>query len=326
MRKNKWIALLISVLTLTGCKAVTETFEKGAFHTQDFSENYYTNIPERYLTSNYEETVYEISDRININQPLDNAFDNAIRNDLVNQNLSLEEAIKLYGSAETKAIKKEDFRNEIEYMEAIFNSLSSAQNDKASWINYAANNNLVKGKYSKAIQESFKRGIFSKLTDGIIKCDGTGPKVRMQISEQGMGQTFEHELISYNRFVLSARGGTSVDYGSYGKARVTKAKVKINISFFIEKSTTNSASKHTVTFIVPEMHSDNEAILFTSIISFDLREVLGAETLKRVNGLMISYELLEHEFLKPGGVLDTSLDEEFALMLYEVMLPYSSWR
>ncbi|HOH95388.1 MAG TPA: hypothetical protein PK612_04440, partial [Bacilli bacterium] len=65
---------------------------------------------------------------------------------------------------------------------------------------------------------------------------------------------------------------------------------------------------------------------FTSIISFDLREVLGAETLKRVNGLMISYELLEHEFLKPGGVLDTSLNEEFALMLYEVMLPYSSWR
>lgn len=31
MRKNKWIALLISVLTLTGCKAVTETFEKVHF-------------------------------------------------------------------------------------------------------------------------------------------------------------------------------------------------------------------------------------------------------------------------------------------------------
>ncbi|OQC10530.1 MAG: hypothetical protein BWX74_00603 [Tenericutes bacterium ADurb.Bin087] len=326
MKKSKWMALLISALTLTGCKAVTETFEKGSFNTQVFSENYYTKIPERYVTGNYNETIYDISERIRINQPLDNAFDGAIRHDLISQNLSLAEAIELYGDAATKALKKEDYPSEIEYMEAIFNGLSSAQNDYASWINYATNNNLVKGRYSKAIQESFKRGVFSKLTDGIIKCDGSGPKVRMQINEQGMGQTFEHELISYDQFVLSARGGTSVDYGKYGVARVTKAKVKVNISFFIEKSTTNIASKHTVTFVVPEMHSDNEAIIFTSIISFNLREVIGAETLKRVNGIMINYELLEHDFLKPGGVLNETVDEEFALMLYEIMLPYSSWR
>ncbi|MGI6735201.1 MAG: hypothetical protein BWY30_00240 [Tenericutes bacterium ADurb.Bin239] len=325
MKKIKRIALLVGVLTITGCKAVTEIFEKGSFYTSVFSENYYREIPQRYLSDDYAETVYAIDDQININQPLDNAFENAIKHDLISKNISLEKVIELYGSDATKAIKASDYTNEIEYMEAVFGSLGSAENAKANWINYANNNNLSKGNYSKSIRESFKRGIFSKLTDGNIKCDGNGPKARIQIDERGMGHTFDHELINYQRFIISARGGSTVNYGNYGVARVTKAKVRVNVSFFIEKSTTNAASKHTVTFVVPEMHSDNEAILFSTIISFDLSEILGAETLKRVNGITINYELLEHAFLKPGGVLDESLDEEFALMVYEVMLPYSSW-
>lgn len=327
MRNNKFIALIVSVLTLTGCNAVAETFEKGAFNTQSFSENYYKHIPERYLSDTYAETLYDISDKITINEPLQNAFNDAIKSDLLNKNLSLKEAVELYGNDKTKSITRDDYSTEIEYMEAIFDSLSSPQNSKANFINYAANNNLSKGQYSKNVQESFKRGIFSKLTDGVIKCDGTGPKVRVQINEQGMGQTFDYELVNYYRFMFSVRGGSSIDYAKHGISRVTKAKVKINVSFFIEKSTTNKAAKHTLSFVVPEMYSDNEAIIYTNIISFDLWEILGPETLKRVNGLTISFELLEHAALKPSGVLNPAMaEEEFALMLYEVMLPYSFWR
>lgn len=42
--------------------------------------------------------------------------------------------------------------------------------------------------------------------------------------------------------------------------------------------------------------------------------------------MTINYELLDHDYLMPGGVKNDTTDYEFALMLYEVMFPYSVWR
>ena len=91
------------------------------------------------------------------------------------------------------------------------------------------NNNLSVSAGNEKVKSSFKKGYFSKLTDGLILCDGTGSLVRMQIDENGIGQVFDHELIYYRNFILSARGGTDVDYT--GMERVRTAKVEFNISF-----------------------------------------------------------------------------------------------
>lgn len=331
MKANKILLLLGMVTLLTGCTLVGETYEQGEFHTQDFSLNYYRNMPARFLSGDYIEEVYTITDQVNLAQPFTNAFTlDAMVSDVAAEDITLDETIELYGNDSAKAINKADYTlpsGELSeaYYAAVTEALSKSAN--ATWYNYAKHNNLSVSGGNESVKSSFKKGYFSKLTDGLILCDGTGSLVRMQIDENGIGQVFDHELISYRNFVISARGGTDVDYSQIdGVSTVRSAKVEFNISFYIEKSTTpnSKGKKITLNYVVDKLQTDDSGT--TSVMSFDLTKVLpAADTLKRVSGMSIDYKLLSHDYLMPGGVKDEAVDGEFALMLYEVMLPFSSW-
>lgn len=326
MKKIKYGLLLVGLLTITGCAAVNETFDVNQFHTQEFKENYYHFIPEKYLNDEqYTETIYDLTDKVILSTPYESAYNNIILSDITSQNITLQQAVELYGDENVKKIKVEDYAgNEAGYVLAVNEALADPMNIEASWFNYARHNSLTAKYLGESVSKSFKQGIFSKLTDTLIVCNGSGPLVRIQIDEKGMGQIFDHELIDYQNFIISARGGTNVNYSELGIPFVRYAKVKMNISFFIEKSTTSPALKHTISYVVPEMNVDNNSI--TTVMKMDLSALLPASALKRVSGMTISYELLEHDYLMPGGVKDSSLDYEFSMMLYEVMFPYSSWR
>lgn len=327
MKRNNIGLLFAALFTITGCSAVRETFDQDQFHTNDFSLNYYHYTPSKYLvTSNYRETVINATGSVTFNSPFDNAYNTIILSDLYHGDIpSIEGAIALYGDDVVKAIKRSDYASEVEYVYAINESLARPSNLNAAYYRYAELNSLTTGaNFSETIKNAFKQGVFSKLTDTLIVCDGSGSLVRIQIDETGMGQTFTHELIDYRNFVISARGGTSIDYGKEGVATVRSANVRMKISFFIEKSTTSEALKYTLIYDVPEMSSDNNSL--TTVMTMDLTSLLPAEALKRVNGMTINYELLDHDYLMPGGVKNNATDYEFALMLYEVMFPFSVWR
>lgn len=327
MKKNNIGFLFAALFSITGCSAVRETFDQDQFHTNDFKLNYYHGTPSKYLVAdNYRETIINATGRVTFNSPFDNAYNAIILSDVLNGDIpSIDEAIALYGDDKVKAIKLEDYASEVEYIFAINESLARPDNLKASYFHYAELNSMTTGaNFSETIKNAFKQGIFSKLTDTLIVCDGSGSLVRIQIDETGMGQTFSHELIDYRNFVISARGGTSIDYGKEGIPSVRSANVRMKISFFIEKSTTSEALKYTLIYDVPEMSSDNNSL--TTVMTMDLTSLLPAEALKRVNGMTINYELLDHDYLMPGGVKNDTTDYEFALMLYEVMFPYSVWR
>lgn len=327
MKPNKLIPLFGVVSILTGCTLVGETYEAGEFHTQDFSQNYYRNVPARFLNGDYVEVVYDLNGKVNTAQPFDNAYIDIMLGDIYNQDVTIDETIALYGNDTAKKINKNDYLLPSgELSVNYFNTVSEELNKSGSayWYDYARHNNLSVSAGNDKIKDSFKKGYFSKLTDGLIRCDGTGPLVRMQLDENGVGQVFDHELISYRNFILSARGGTNIDY--LPSKRITTAKVEFNISFYIEKSTTpnSKGKKITLNYIIDELQTDDSGT--TTVMYFNLMEVLPAEILKRVSGMSIDYKLLSHAYLMPGGVKDESVDGEFALMLYEVMLPFSSWR
>lgn len=323
MTKIRYGLLLVAMLTITGCAAVQETFDGQEFHTQEFSENYYRVIPAKYQKeSNYQETVTDISGNVHFASPYANAHNAIILNDIARGHITMDQAVELYGDEQVKSVPNTG--NEAEYYIKLNEALARPGNFNASWYNYAQHNSLTSKSMGQSVAQAFKGGIFSKLTDSLIVCNGNGPLVRMQIDEQGIGQTFKHELIDYQNFIITARGGTDINYRSLGISNVTKARVMMEISFFIEKSTTSQALKHTIKYEVPELNVDDNSI--TTVMSMDLSLLLAKDTLKRVSGMTIKYELLEHDYLMPGGVKDPTKDGEFALMLYEVMFPFSVWR
>lgn len=323
MKKTKYGLFLAALVTLTGCAGIGELYKDGEFHTAVFEDNYYRYMPARYTSGTYHETIYDISDTVRIDQPFTNIFNPIILRDYRKGVLSFTDMLENYGNEAAKNIKREDNNNnELGYVDAVMTELN--RSSSASWYNYALYNNLSAGNFGESVNSAFKKGVFSKLTDGIILCNGGASLVRIQIDEDGIGQEFAHELIDYRNFVFSARGGTNVDYWAINKTRPTVSTVRINISFYIEKSTTNPLGrKETLTFVTNKLQTDNSGT--SSVFSVDLREVLPLETLKRTSGITINYELLAHDVLKPDGV-PSSTDGEFALMLYEVMFPYSVWR
>lgn len=335
MKLHKLLPLLGVATILTGCTLVGETYNAGEFHTQDFTLNYYRNMPARFLSGDYVEEIYDLIGKVDLSEPHHNAFAQVMEGDIASgdNDINFEKTVELYGNKTAKEIKKEDYLDKdgnvtADYNLAVIEQLADPSNVFASWTNYARYNNLAVSAGNDKVKSSFKKGYFSKLTDGLLRCDGTGSLVRMQIEESGMGQVFDHELISYRNFILSARGGTSVDYSKIpGVSTVKSAKVEFNISFYIEKSMTpnSKGKKITLNYTIDQLQTDDSGT--TSVMSFDLSKINpeNPELFKRVSGMSIDYKLLSHDYLMPGGVKDEAAEGEFALMLYEVMLPFASW-
>lgn len=326
MKKHRFLALTL-LFTVSGCASISETFDVGEFHTQEFTDNYYRIIPAKYKQeSRYTTVKHDINDFVtSFSYPTSSsAFDSMILSDIENNDMTLQEAVDLYGNEAARNLKLENFTSQTAFENAQKEAMKTSSN--ASWFHYANNNALAKGDFGPGVNDAFKKGIFSKLTDALILCDGTGSLVRIQIDENGMGQEFSHELIDYRNFVISLRGATNIDYAKEGiiRSENSKAKVEVEISFYIEKSTTSQAFKHSLNYTIDQLESDNNALV--TISHFDLTKALPPATLKRVSGLSVNYKLLEHQYLKKDGVVNEEAEEEFAIMLYEIMLPHSSWR
>ena len=78
-------------------------------------------------------------------------------------------------------------------------------------------------------------------------------------------------------------------------------------------------------FPIEDLRTDDNAQ--TNIIQLYFEDVMSEEELpllKRANAMSVSYELLDHEMIRPGGVDNPENDYEFAVMMYEVMLPILS--
>lgn len=327
-KTKKSLLIPLLGLILTGCKgAVNEVYDQGQFHTNDFTLNYYTDFPDELKADKYSdsETVFTLNENQFYQSSVFNkAFDDAIFKDFSKGYITKQQMIDLYGDDNVKAIKEENYASEIGYFEAFIEAMKNST--KATWFNYAKEHKLSsQHQNDERINSYFKHGMFSKLTEGLLACDGSGSLVRVQIKEQGFGKQFDYEITDYHALTLSLRGGSNIPYFEIGQARVTSVSVVLKLSFYIEETISNDASKVTLNIPIENLVSDES--LQTNIIHLYFSDIFAQDSdiIKRSNAMSIEFELVEHDIIKPNGVDNPNNDYEFSVMMYEVMLPYSSW-
>lgn len=344
MRKSSKKVMLLPLLglILTGCKgAVAEVYNQGQFHTDDFVLNYYTAFPSELNAVKYtnNEKVFNLTkhdyrmslvnhllynaEELNGGKRYSRAFDDAVWRDYGRGLISFEDMVNTYGDDKAKGYTAESIGSSLNNLESFLEIMRSSINN--SWKNYGLRHRLSSQHLNdERINNYFKYGVFSKLTEGLLECDGSGSLVRVQIKEEGIGKKLDYELVDYHSLTLSLRGGTNIAYDN-ALPRVPNVDILLKVSFYIEETISNEASKVTLNIPIENLESDNSSR--TNIIQIYFDEIPGFTEglIKRANALSIGFELLDHDIIKPNGVFDPNSGYEFAVMLYEVMFPYSIW-
>lgn len=181
------------------------------------------------------------------------------------------------------------------------------------------------------IDNSFAYGFLSRLYDGRVRCDGLYAKSRVQLNKTGYGTYFPKELTNASYFAMAIRGETDCEGYEY-----TSAIVNLRLSLY--RHISNSKECDLVSFSINNVSMPTNTHGISSLLTFYFPEVMGEtyqQYLEGVVGMSLDFELVN---LPPkvatdpenyGVPVDDMSDTEnphFALMLYEVMLPKSSWR
>jgi hypothetical protein len=289
MNKRFPIALLVAVtFVLTGCmNDVSELYEGHAYDTGDFKLNYYST-----WDSTLESKIATSGKTYDI--PLSKGFQ--INEDADLEQLWLPEE-KYYDVANQK----------------LYSTVADTPHEDAGY-GYGPSNNLI------SIDTAFARGFLSRLYDGRVHCDGiTFAQTRVQIDGSGYGTLFPKELNTYTYFAVSLRGADETE------ARNVDVNIHLNVTFYVYD--------HVNALYVPYLFQmQNYPIMTnsggkTTIVGFYFSLAMSADLnlLKRASGMSITFELAESYEDYAIDRDDTSGKDHFALMLYEVLLPRSTW-
>lgn len=289
MRKRTAFALLLTfAFVLTGCmNDVAELYEGHAYDTGIFAENYYSTWNE--VLKNSVAPVAKTYDVTNANS------------------FQIEEDADFAQLWEPDGFQNGQSGDYYSYF-------ADTPHENVGY-GYGPSNNLI------AIDSSFARGFLSRLYDGRIHCDGiTYAQTRVQIDGSGYGALFPKEMMSYRYFALSLRGADETD--NLG----TTFNVNINLTFYVYD--------YANSLYVPYLFQMKNFPIMTNsggrttIIGFYFAGVMGADVnlIRRASGMSITFSL-------EGDYEDYTIDREdategkehFALMLYEVLLPKSTW-
>lgn len=177
----------------------------------------------------------------------------------------------------------------------------------------------------------FNYGVQSKLFDGIVECDGVGYQLlRVQTDEDGFSISFGKESSELRYIALQfksttnnqraclAVGESGVDpYIHEDNELYHSSTITIHTSIYC-KNDANKIEQYVYTSTVQNDYTNvGSRYIF---YGFDLRD----EKLSRVVGYSISYEYddeLINWNINHGGPTDI----EYALFLYELFIPYTSW-
>ncbi|MCF0117569.1 MAG: hypothetical protein HUJ61_05940 [Bacilli bacterium] len=178
-----------------------------------------------------------------------------------------------------------------------------------------------------SIDDSFKEGIMSKLYDGRVRCDGrTYARTRVQIDKTGYSTKFPKTMMSGKYFGVALRGQTSYQGNGF------EAKVELKISLYQKVS----GGYKSINFNLNNVNILSNSHGDTTFVYFYFDRVLGENYktfLTGVEGMSMTFKLLSEnisveEKNQYGVVTDDHTDlvnPHYSLMLYEVMLPSSTW-
>ena len=182
-----------------------------------------------------------------------------------------------------------------------------------------------------SIDDSFKYGYVSKLFDGNMFCNGRYQLARVQIDEGGFGKLLNKELSQFDFFAMNFKASLDYTYRSFFK---TESKIDLHIGFYL-KSGDDSYTLKTVSYVidnVPTNSTDGHDENHYTFFGFKLdKEYIDIE---RCCGISVTYDLLDvtGRYRDEGSstvVMDfnelKSAGVDHALMIYEILLPNSTW-
>lgn len=178
--------------------------------------------------------------------------------------------------------------------------------------------------YAKALSKvdsSFSYGYLSKLYDGRVRCDGYYALSRLQLDKQGYTTIFPKELNSYHLFAFAARGGTDCE-----RTFSTFPTIEMCITFYSYDYNDNIYDAYV--FNTGEFQLITNAGGGTYFVNFYFDEVMGASyqtIMNRVKAMSLTFSLKESIYDDLSDDMTKEGVGHFALMLYEVMLPDSTW-
>ncbi len=358
--KFRFVFIPLVAISLMSChRVVDELYPADKYETSSFEKNWYYergNFDREF--SNVETTTFNISKKTESNV---NGYDyhNALRNTdgTVTYYTDEEKEAMRENYPENPELGRINELREEDQVDSDGNILrwdydepNTDMNGKYGPYNSLYNNN-----------PSFCNGYVSKLYDGRTGCDGFVAKSRIQIDKRGIAAYFPKLLSTYKYFAVALRGATEDGNGAFAPTDATNKDkqfpvIDFHLSFGIHSQETNKVSR--VDFNIKDYpvktNDHNTALLF-----FYFDEVCGEDwesVLKDAVAMSITFDLKDQTidtestypyvdehgetiskkykdvYTDDATIEKDKLDNEnftvtkhFAIMLYEVMLPGSTW-
>lgn len=275
---------------LASCSKTSELYADYAYNSPDFMENYYreTNgIEDLEIESNPKE--YSLINKVNY-----------------------------HSESSLKHVRDYDNPNKLPWVDSL-----NYDNE------YGRNYNLSK------TNQSFSYGYLSKLYDGRVRCEGKYQLSRVQLDKHGYATFFPKQLVDYSYLGISLRGATDFDNsGPVDSPYQGEVVIDLHVSFYIANPNSEKYKKVTFNFIDAAIPCDNSGSTYLITLYLTNENAIDGEThrsyrydLFDATAMSMSYEL---KTFKAGYDVSDDADEEkdhhFAVMLYEVLMPNSSWQ
>lgn len=315
MRKSKLITISIfSCLALSSCGLeLREVYQGNAYNSPIFEENFYRVWDERIDSSKpnnkiKSETVIELDETQDyVFTSFYKGYERVQRDDP-------------YADIDTGVTKLEPSINLLRNDRNI-NNYRYVPSYFGFDVNYLEELN-AKALYGDSFKlssydSSFKNGYLSKLYDGKMFCLGRHQLARVQIDEGGFGTLFNKQSDDLSNSYFAVNFKASNDFTQ--KDNPTErhfSDIKIKVSFYCRDD--DKYNKVTYTYPLYNVPSN-----FSDIKLYDTYTFFGfkidTSVVKNLQGYSIEYELLKDDLTTLKGL-------DHSLMLYEVLLPYSTWR
>lgn len=201
-----------------------------------------------------------------------------------------------------------------------------------------------------AVDDSFRYGYQSKLYDGQMVCgaqngmdgkdgrpDYTYQKGRVQTAESGFSIRFSKESNELHYFAMQFKASTdnTREYYTVGGTEYKKqpdnalyhdSSIALTVTLFLKNNEGIVGYPFTIN-VDFDKKSTNVGAHYT-FVAFDLTKYkTDTFSFTRLVGVSVTYKVLSDELIdynKDMGVSDISYDD-YALFLYEMFFPYTSW-
>jgi hypothetical protein len=322
MKTNKWmlVALPLVAMALTSCADTDELYRGDKYIGSDFINNHYNDWDSNLKAVTEAKGSYTVD--------ASKRFEGS--GDKTNPSLSGKNGCKDLADKHSEAVTVNGVQ-----LPWLYNGLDIANFGLANAGELADNSlyeqhQFTQNKKLSLIDSSFSYGILSKLYNGQIRCDAWNSYAYLELDETGYGAMFPKELTSSKYFGMVVRGGSNTPDGT---GRLTDFNITVN--FYKHPYTTNVYEKYSFTFPLVRLET-NISAEFTALVGFYWSD-FGFDP-KGIVGMSMTYSVpTDGDFVSatdPAAAraeyptysnMGETHDYYICLMLYEIMLPDSTW-